>query len=79
MQERAGYLVEWGSSMPTDVCISVSDRRGRDRKNAADRLAILFLLPLIACLFSIALAYESVAFETTLIQMGEDQGGQFGR
>ena len=79
MQERAGYLVEWGSSMPTDVCISVSDRRGGDRKNAADRLAILFLLALIACLFSIALAYESVAFETTLIQMGEDQGGQFGR
>lgn len=34
---------------------------------------------LIACLFSIALAYESVAFETTLIQMGEDQSGQFGR
>ena len=58
--------------MPTDVLVSVSDRRDRDRKNGADLLVILFLVPLIACLFSIALSYESLAFETTLIQMSDD-------
>lgn len=58
--------------MPTDLLASVSDRRDRDRKNAADLLAILVLVPLIACLLSIALSYESVAFETAFIRMSAD-------
>lgn len=58
--------------MPTNISLSVADRRDRDRKNAADLTAFLFLIPLIACLVSITLCFESRAFECAVIQMADE-------
>lgn len=58
--------------MPTEVLLSVTERRDRDRKNAADLRTCLLLIPLIACLFSIFLAFESRAFEAVVIELAEE-------
>ena len=58
--------------MPTEVLLSVTERRDRDRKNAADLRAYLLLIPLIACLFSILLAFESRAFEAVFIELADE-------
>ena len=54
--------------MPTDILFSVAERSAREKKDAADLRAALVLVPVIACLFSIALSIESRAFECALIE-----------
>jgi len=60
---------ESGAPLPTEILLSVSQRRARDQRNAADFLAYLILIPLAACLFSIVLSFEYEAFEAVFIQM----------
>ena len=55
--------------MPTDVLLSVAERRARKKKDSADLIAIIFLVPAIACLFSCSLSLECRAFECAVIQM----------
>jgi hypothetical protein len=56
--------------MPTDVLLSIEERRLARLKEAADLRAYLFLIPLAVCLLSIILSVESHAFECALIHMG---------
>ena len=58
--------------MPTNVVLSIAERRAAERKSAADLRAYLLLLPLIFCLCSIILCAESRAFECALIALGMD-------
>jgi hypothetical protein len=65
-------LFERGNSMPTDVLLSIEERRVAKKKEAADLRAYLFLIPVIACLFSILLCVESYAFQGALIMLGTE-------
>ena len=65
-----GFCLEITAPMPTDILLSVEQRRIAERKNSADLRVILLLLPLIACLLSIILSVESAAFEGALVTMG---------
>ncbi len=56
--------------MPTDVLLSIEERRLAKKKEAADLRAYLFLIPLIGCLFSILLSMECQAYECALIMLG---------
>lgn len=58
--------------MPTDVLLSVAQRRARDKKDAADLKAIVFLVPMIACLLSLSLCVECHAFQCALLQLAAD-------
>lgn len=58
--------------MPTEVLLAVEERRARDRKNAADLRACLLLIPLIACLLSIVLSFESRTFEAVFIELSDE-------
>ena len=58
--------------MPTDVLLSVQERRARVRKSGSDLHAYLLLVPLIACLFSIILSFESRAFEAVFIELADE-------
>lgn len=58
--------------MPTNILESIAERRARDRKNGADARAYLLLIPLIACLFSILLSFESRAFEAVFIELADE-------
>ncbi len=55
--------------MPTDISLSIEERRLARKKEAADLRAYLLLIPLIACLLSIALSMESRAFECAVVSM----------
>jgi hypothetical protein len=68
--ESIGNLGE--DPVPTNISLSIADRRDRDKKNAADLTAILFLIPIIACLVSISLCFECHAFECAVIQMADE-------
>jgi hypothetical protein len=57
--------------MPTDVLLSIAERRVARRKEVADLGAYLLLIPLIACLGSIILTLEYPAFATAVIAAGE--------
>ena len=52
--------------MPTDVLLAIEQRVAVEKREAADLLAILLLVPLVACLFSILLSVQSQAFESAL-------------
>jgi hypothetical protein len=58
--------------MPTDILVSVAERRIREKRDAADLIAIVFLIPMIACLLSCALSFECRAFEYALVEMGTE-------
>lgn len=58
--------------MPTDVLVALRERRAVERRKAADLMAILLLIPLIACLISIALSVESRAFEFAIVELGAE-------
>ena len=58
--------------MPTDILLSISERRAAERKNAADLRAFLLLIPLIICLLSIALSVESHAVECAIVELGTE-------
>lgn len=58
-----------GDQVPTNISLSIEERRDRDRKNVADLTAFLFLIPLIACLMSVTLSFECHAFECAIVQM----------
>jgi len=58
--------------MPTDILVSVAERRERQKRNAADLIAMLVVVPLIACLFSITLCFESRAFECVTVLMATE-------
>ena len=55
-----------GNSMPNDVLRTIERRIAAEKRNAADLLAILVLVPTIMCLVSILLSAESYAFECAL-------------
>jgi hypothetical protein len=68
---RWRFLFGQGESpMPTDILLSIEQKRLARKKEAADLRAMLLLVPLIMCLFSIVLAVESHAFECTLVAFG---------
>jgi hypothetical protein len=58
--------VRRGDSMPTDMLRATEQRIAAEKRNAADLLAILVLVPTIMCLVSILLSAESYAFECAL-------------
>jgi hypothetical protein len=58
--------------VPTDVLLSIRERRAAERRTAANLRAILLLIPLIACLISITLSVESRAFEFAIIELGAE-------
>jgi hypothetical protein len=58
--------------VPTNISLSIANRRDRNKKNAADLTAVLFLIPSIACLGSITLCFECHAFERAVIQMADE-------
>jgi hypothetical protein len=60
--------MSWAFQRPS----ASSRNRKRRKKEAADLRAYLFLIPLIACLCSIILSAESLAFESALIALGMD-------
>jgi hypothetical protein len=55
-----------GDSMPTDMLRATEQRIAAEKRNAANLLAILVLVPTIMCLVSILLSAESYAFECAL-------------
>ncbi len=62
-QQHAIFVsLKIGGVMPTDIFLSIEERRLAREKEAADLGAYLFLIPLIACLVSIALSVEFPAF-----------------
>ena len=58
--------------MPTNVFISIEQRRAIERRDAADLRAALLLTPLILGLGTIALAIKSPAFAAAMIILGTE-------
>ena len=56
--------------MPTEITASVAGRLSGQRKDAADLVAFLFLIPLDLCLGSITLTVECREIQCALVQMG---------
>ncbi len=56
--------------MPTDVLLPFQRRRAEKKREAADLQAILLLIPLIACLVSVLLSVQSLAFESAIVTLG---------
>jgi hypothetical protein len=56
--------------VPTEILLSLAERRGRETKDTADLFAIVFLVPMIARSLSCALSLECRAFECAFLQMG---------
>jgi hypothetical protein len=56
--------------MPTDILLSIEERRVAKKKEAADLRAYLLLVPLIICLVSILLGTESHAYACALTMLG---------
>jgi hypothetical protein len=56
--------------MPTDVWLSIEQRRAAKKKEAADLQASLLLIPLMVGLISILLSVESRAFACALVALG---------
>jgi hypothetical protein len=55
--------------MPTDILLSIEQRRLARKKEAADLTAYLLLIPLIVCLVSIALSVNSHAFACAIVHL----------
>lgn len=55
--------------MPTDVVRSLADKRVRDKKSAADRKAVVLLIPMVACLLSLCLSLVYPAIQSGLVIM----------
>jgi hypothetical protein len=56
--------------VPTDVLLAFTRRRREKNREAADLQAILLLIPMVACLYSILLSVESLAFESAMVTLG---------
>ena len=56
--------------MPTDVLLSIEQKIAAEKKNAANLFAMLFLVPVIACLGSILLSLNSQAFAAVVLALG---------
>jgi hypothetical protein len=59
-----------GERNATNVLLSIEERRAAESKQAAYLQAMLLLIPLAACLFSMLLCVESHAFECAIIAPG---------
>lgn len=55
--------------MPTEITASIAERLSGQRKDAADLVAFVFLIPLAFCLGSIALSVECREIQCALVQM----------
>jgi hypothetical protein len=63
--------LKWGEiPVPTDVLLSIEERRLRKIKQAADLKACLLLIPQIVCLGSIILGMECPAFAAAITATG---------